>query len=164
MVGLEFLFSVPGLYHHLCEFRATSKLRCRVTNGMPNTYSKAGNCSCQSLSSRRDWKHYTLETFISNSIILPVFHKLLLLAGCLMSVQHASVPLRRICLDNCICCCTVTESAIKLAISPSHSIPTTGQPVPMLALQYKAPDRVASGIPIVKSLAWFILGKPSHGK
>ena len=41
---------------------------------------------------------------------------------------------------------------IKLSISPSHGIPTSGQPVPEPTLQRQAPGRVATGVPILKSL------------
>ena len=46
---------------------------------------------------------------------------LLLLVGCLMSQQHASVSQRRICSDSCTCC--HTEIA---AISLGHSTLTSG--------------------------------------
>ena len=43
---------------------------------------------------------------------------------------------------------------IKLSTSPSHSILTSGQPVPALTLYRQAPGRVATGVPIFKSLVW----------
>ena len=41
---------------------------------------------------------------------------------------------------------------IKLSTSPSHSILTPGRPVPALTLYRQAPCRVATGVPILKSL------------
>ena len=41
---------------------------------------------------------------------------------------------------------------IKFVISPSHRILTPGQPVPAPTLQHQAPGRVATGVPIFKSL------------
>ena len=41
---------------------------------------------------------------------------------------------------------------IKFSISPSHSIQAPGQPVPALTLYRQAPDRVATGVLIFKSL------------
>ena len=43
---------------------------------------------------------------------------------------------------------------IKLSISPVHSILTPGQPVSALILERQAPGRVATGVPIFKSLVW----------
>ena len=40
----------------------------------------------------------------------------------------------------------------KLSISPSHSILTPGGPVPVLTLKRQEPGRVATGVPILKSL------------
>ena len=48
---------------------------------------------------------------------------------------------------------------IKLSISPSHSILTPGRPVPALTLLRQAPGRVATGVPIFKSLVWLDSGK-----
>ena len=41
---------------------------------------------------------------------------------------------------------------IKLSTSPSHSILTPGQPVPAQTLEHQVPGRVATGVPIFKSL------------
>ena len=41
---------------------------------------------------------------------------------------------------------------IQLSTSPSHSILTPGRPVPVLTLERQAPGRVATGVPILKSL------------
>ena len=41
---------------------------------------------------------------------------------------------------------------IKLSISPSHGILTSGQQVPALTLCRQASGRVATGVPILKSL------------
>ena len=79
------------------------------------------------------------------------------LVGCLTSQQHASISQGRICTANFTCC--HTEMQIQLSISPSHSILTPGQPVPALTLQRQAPGRVASGVPMFKSLVWLDPGK-----
>ena len=73
--------------------------------------------------------------------------------GCLTSQQHASASQGRICSDSCTCCHTETEDADP-TFSLTHSILTPGQPVQALTLQRQAPSRVASGVPILKSLAW----------
>ena len=41
---------------------------------------------------------------------------------------------------------------IKLSTSPSHSILTPGRPVPALTLYRQTPGRVATGVPVLKSL------------
>ena len=41
---------------------------------------------------------------------------------------------------------------IKLAISLSHNILTSGQPIPALTLNHQAPGRVATRMPIYKQL------------
>ena len=51
---------------------------------------------------------------------------------------------------------------IKLSTSPSHSILTPGRPVPALTLQCQAPGRVATGVPIFKSLIWLDPEKFQH--
>ena len=43
---------------------------------------------------------------------------------------------------------------IKLFTSSTHSLPTPGLPVPALTLEHQAPGRVATAVPILKSLAW----------
>ena len=48
---------------------------------------------------------------------------------------------------------------IKLSTSPSHSILTPGRPVLALTLQRQAPGRVATGVPIFKSLVGLYTGK-----
>ena len=48
-----------------------------------------------------------------------------------------------------VCAATLTQKLlIILYISPSHSILTSGQPVPALTLQRQAPGRVATGVPV----------------
>ena len=42
-----------------------------------------------------------------------------------------------------------TEVARKISTSPSHSILTSGRPVPALTVQCQAPGRVATGMPIL---------------
>ena len=71
----------------------------------------------------------------------------------LMSQQHASVSQGWICSDNSMCYfCTETEVADRLSVSSSHSILTSGQPIPALTLTHQAPGREATGVPICKSL------------
>ena len=64
-----------------------------------------------------------------------------------------------VCVRACVRACAQTsvpaatlryKLQIKLPISPSHSILTPGQPVPPLTLQLPVPDRVATGVPILK--------------
>ena len=71
--------------------------------------------------------------------------------GRLTSQQHASVSQGRICTDNFTCCHTELQ-IIKPSTSPSHSILKPGRPVTALTLQCQAPDRVATGVPVLKSL------------
>ena len=84
-----------------------------------------------------------------------------LLVTCLTSQQRASVSQGRICTDNFMCCHTEIEVA-DLSTSPSHSILTPGRPVPALTLSCQAPGRVATGVPIFKSLVWLSPEKSSH--
>ena len=53
---------------------------------------------------------------------------------------------------------------IKLSLSPSHSILTPHQPVPVLTLWCQAPGRVATGVPMYKSLVWLDLDKSPRRK
>ena len=71
-----------------------------------------------------------------------------LFVDCSTSQQHAGVSQKWICLDNWTCC----HTKIKLSISPSHSILAPGQPVPALTLYHQASGRVATGVPIFRSL------------
>ena len=57
--------------------------------------------------------------------------------GCAQTTLRAATPSQKL--------------QIKLAISPSHSILTPGQPVLAPTLQSQAPGRVATGIPTSKS-------------
>ena len=76
-----------------------------------------------------------------------------LLVGYLTSQQHASLSQGRICSDNFLRAATLRyKLQTKLSISPSHSMLTPGQPVPALTLLHQAPGRVATGVPILKSL------------
>ena len=75
---------------------------------------------------------------------------LMLFVGCLMSQQHASASQGRIC---SVPAATVRQKLqIKLSTSPSHSTLTLGQPVPALTLSCQEFGRVATGVPILKSL------------
>ena len=76
-----------------------------------------------------------------------------LLVACLTSQEHASVSQARICSDNCTCCHTEIEVADQIFyLTQSQSILTPGGPVSALTLQRQAPGRVATGVPILKSL------------
>ena len=76
-----------------------------------------------------------------------------LLVGCLTSQQHAIVYLRDGSAQTILCGAAVRQKLqIQLSISPNHSVLTLGQPVPALTLYRQAPVRVATGVPILKSL------------
>ena len=47
---------------------------------------------------------------------------------------------------------TILRAETKLSVSPSHSILTLGQPAPALTLYHQGSGRIASGVPILKSL------------
>ena len=53
------------------------------------------------------------------------------------------------------------EYLIKFAVSPSHIIPTTTQTILILSLNHQAHGRMASTVPVAKSLVWFDQGQ--HG-
>ena len=109
------------------------------------------------------------------------FKNSLLFVGCLVSQQHARVSQGWIYTDNFTCCHSEMQAAddrvgstqtilraatpryklqMKLSTSPSHSILPPGQPVPVLALYHQAPGRIATGVPIFKSLVWLEPGFP----
>ena len=74
------------------------------------------------------------------------------LVGCLTSQKHASVSQGRICTDNFTCCHTEIEVANETFhlthsqyTDPGPTSPST-DPIP------QAPGRVATGVPIFKSL------------
>ena len=74
---------------------------------------------------------------------------LLLFVSCITSRKHASVHKGRIWSDNRTCC---------------HSTPTQGQPVPTLNLKRQASGRVATGVPVSKSLVSLDREIDSRGK
>ena len=75
----------------------------------------------------------------------------LLLVVCLMSQQCASVYLRDGSAQTILHAATLRlKLQIKVSISPSHSMLTLGQPVPLLTLLCQAPGRVAFGVSIFK--------------
>ena len=53
---------------------------------------------------------------------------------------------------------------IKLSFSPNHSILTPGQPAPALTLSCQVPGRVATAVPVFKSLVWLNPEKSSLQK
>ena len=78
-----------------------------------------------------------------------------LLVGCKTSQQHACISQGGICRDNCTCCHTEIEFADK-TISSSHSTLTPDQPDPALTLPRQAPGKVTTGVPIFKSLVFYL--------
>ena len=76
------------------------------------------------------------------------------LAGCLMSQPHASVSQGRICTDNFMCCHTEMEVADLTFYLTQSQYTDTGPTSPSTDLQCQAPGRVATGVPIFKSLGW----------
>ena len=88
---------------------------------------------------------------------------LMLLIVCFMSQQHAGVPDGRICWDNCTCCHKVIE-VFKLAVSPTQSLLTLGQPVLSLTLLRQAPGRIVKNIQIFRLLLYSSsFSRSSHG-
>ena len=57
-----------------------------------------------------------------------------LVVTCLTPQQQTGVSQGRICSDECAYCLTETEMQIQLSVSPSHSMPTPGQPALGLTL------------------------------
>ena len=107
----------------------------------------------------------TLTIMITNPLTLPavvrcgtlhqlsppltVMGKVCLLVGCLTSQCISGTDL----LLTILRAVTLRQRLqIQLSTSPSHSILTPGQPVPALTLQRQAPGRLATGVPILKSL------------
>ena len=76
----------------------------------------------------------------------------LLFAGCLTSQQHASVSQGRICSDNLTCCHTEIEVADPTPHLTQSQHTDTGPTSPAMTLYRQAPGRVATGVPICKSL------------
>ena len=72
--------------------------------------------------------------------------------GCLMSQQYAIISQGRICTDNFMCCHTEIEVADPTFYLTQSQYTDTGRPVSALTPKYQAPDRVATGVPIFKSL------------
>ena len=70
------------------------------------------------------------------------------LSLCPCARHISSVSQGRICSDNFTCC----HTEIEVTTLPSHSILTPGRPVPALILYRQAPGRVATGVPVLKSL------------
>ena len=75
-----------------------------------------------------------------------------LLVGCLTSQQHASVSQGWICSDNFTAATLRWKLRIKPSTSFSYSILRPDRPVPALTLYRQAPGRVATGVPMFKSL------------
>ena len=82
--------------------------------------------------------------------------------GCFASQQYDSVSQGRMWEDSCMCSHTETELLIKLAVSRIHSILTPDPPVLALTLERQAFRRVATRVPLSKSLVMLELEK--HGE
>ena len=74
-----------------------------------------------------------------------------LFVGWLTSQQHVSVSQGRICSDNFTCCHTETEVADQTFHLTQSQYTDTGPTSPST----QVPGRVATGLPIFKSLVWF---------
>ena len=73
--------------------------------------------------------------------------------GCLTSQQHASVSQGRICLDNSTCCHTEIEVADQTFHLTQSQYTDTGPTSPSTTdPKRQAPGRVATGVPVFKSL------------
>ena len=79
---------------------------------------------------------------------------LLLFVSSLTSQQHASVSQGRICTDNFMCCHTETEVADQTFYLTQSQYTDTGPTSPSADPITPAPGRVATGVPIFKSLVW----------
>ena len=77
----------------------------------------------------------------------------LLFTGCLTSLQHASVSQGRICSDDCACCHTEIEVAYNTFYHTQSQYTDVG-PSSLSAdpIKHQKPGRVATGVPIFKSL------------
>ena len=77
----------------------------------------------------------------------------MLLVGCLASQQHASVSHGRICSDKFTCCHTEIEVADQTFHLTQSQYTDTGPTSPSTdPITHQAPGRVATGVPIFKSL------------
>ena len=75
-----------------------------------------------------------------------------LLVACLTSQQHASVSQGRICTDNSTCCHTEIEAAYPTFYLTQSQYTNTGPTSPSADPIRQVPGRVATGVPILKSL------------
>ena len=81
------------------------------------------------------------------------------LVGCLTSQQHASVSQGRICSDNFTCCHTETEVADQTFYLTQSQYTDAGPTSPSADPITQVPGRLATGVPIFKSLVWLDPGK-----
>ena len=72
--------------------------------------------------------------------------------GCLMSQQHASVSQGQICEDNFTCCHTEIEVADQTFHFTQSQYTDTRPTSPSTAPYRQAPGRVATGVPVFKSM------------
>ena len=81
-------------------------------------------------------------------------HIVLLLVGCITSQQQASVSHGRVCTDNFTCCHTEIQIADQTFYLTQSQYTDTGPTSPSADPIRRAPGRVATGVPIFKSLVW----------
>ena len=104
-------------------------------------------------------RHRNISLHIGMLYIIIHIKFVCLCVDCLTSQQHASVSQGRICSDNFTCCHNEIEAAdqtFHLTQSQCTNIEPTSS---VLTLYRQAPGRVATGVPIFKSLVWLDPGK-----
>ena len=84
--------------------------------------------------------------------------KLLLLVGCLTSLQHVIRSQGRIFTDNCACCQNEIEFAYQTSYLTQSQYTASGQQVLVLTRKHLMPCRTVTGVPIVMTLASLDLG------
>ena len=116
---------------------------------------------CLDLSLPMTMHHSKIKICYTRLTLLCPLDIVCLLLACLTSQQQARVCQGRIC--SILHAATLRQKLqIKLSISSSHSILTTGWPVPVLTLQRQASGWVATGVPIFQSLVWLDSEKSCH--
>ena len=80
--------------------------------------------------------------------------RMLLFVGCLASQQCACVSHGQICTDKCTCCHTETEATDQTFFLTQSQYTDTGLTSPSAAPITSGAGRVATGVPILKSLVW----------
>ena len=98
--------------------------------------------------------HSKLSPFQNSVACELVCHNVCLLVACLTSQQQASVSQGQICTDNFTCCHTEIEAANQTFHLTQSQYTDTGPTSPSADPIRQAPGRVATGVPIFKSLVW----------